>query len=105
MATGLLHWAGGQGTDQWSQYCYIGLRDKVLTSGHRTATLGWGTRYDQWSQDCYIGLGDKVLTSGHSTGSLMQLNDVNAGRLIEHAWVRRGVATCEPAGFSWQQPG
>ena len=38
-------------------------------------------------------------------GSLMQLNDVNAGRLIEHARVRRGVATCEPAGFSWQQPG
>ena len=35
----------------------------------------------------------------------MQLNDVNAGRLIEHARVRRGVATCEPAGFSWQQPG
>ena len=41
----LLHWAGGQGTDQWSQDCYIGLGDKVLTSGHMTATLGWGTRY------------------------------------------------------------
>ena len=32
-------------------------------------------------------------TSGKINASLMQLNDVNAGRLIEHARVRRGVAS------------